>query len=382
MTKENTHVPVARYVDLLSGKKTSDLWGFLRSVGWKLLVPENFEHNNLKGVLRREEWKPVLGNILPIYQGMVWDDRTKTITDPVYNPQRSVSSLDSLLTAASNFFDRYQGKRIGVQLSGGLDSSIIIGFLRYFGISFHLIGMSTTRYEFRTERHIQQKLRAWGEYSKLIDYEEFLPMSFLEDVPPFQHPDLLVLNYGSESAMAKECLAQGIEILFSGDGGDNLFAEPIPVNYEECSWLPQVFSDNWLVDNIYAPYGVELIPFYADPGIMDAIYNLRLGQQEDNSKLWARKFFKPFIPEELSNFTYCADFWGLYIDGFQQALPTIRKLINKAFDLTRHPYFSIESCKKLLSQDLLHMNKQMYQVLESRTALAVWVNSISHIVQD
>jgi hypothetical protein len=373
MKEKNISQPDVFFVNHITGERYEQLWDILKTGDWKNIKPENFEFNNLKGVLKRIEWKPVLGDIIPIYPGMIWDENKRCITDPAYIPKKQKRGMDVLLNAAEAFFKKFEEKRIGVQLSGGLDSSIIIGLLRYLDIPFHLIGMSTTRYEFRTERYIQQKLQEWTDYSVLIDYEQHLPMSHLDDVPPFQHPDLLALNYGSESAMAKEAQKQGVEVLLTGDGGDNLFAESIPVNHHECTWLPQVFSDSWPADIVYAPFGVELVPFYADPGIMDAVYNLRLGQGEDNAKLWARKFFKDFLPSELVNYTYCADFWGLYIDGLQQAIPTVKKLFHAAHELSGHQCFSEAAVKELLGQDLLHAKKEMYQVIEARTAMALWL---------
>lgn len=376
MKEDNIKQPGVSFINLNTGEKFQDIWGILQTGGWRKLIPENIEYNNLKGVLKRSEWKPVIEDILPIYKDMTWNAATKTATDPVYIPRKLTPGMQTMMKAAESFFKKYEGKKIGVQLSGGLDSSIIIGLMRHLGIPFHLIGMSTTRYEFRTERYVQQKLQEWTDNSLLIDYEQYLPMSNLENIPPFQYPDLLALNYGSENAMALACKKQGIEVLLTGDGGDNLFAEPIPVNHSECTWIPQVFSDPWSADIVYAPYGVELVPFYAEPGIMDAVYNLRLGQNEDNAKLWARDFFKEFLPEELVNYTYCADFWGLYIDGLQQALPKVRELFKKAWELTGHPHFSKTAEKELFEQDLLHAKKEMYQVLEARVALAVWLDAL------
>lgn len=377
MKEDNIKQPGVSFINLNTGEKFQDIWDIIKTGGWRNLNPESFEYNNLKGVLKRNEWKPVIEDIIPIYTGMFWNAATKTATDPVYIPRKLSPGMSTLLKASESFFQKYEGKKIGVQLSGGLDSSIIIGLMRYLGIPFHLIGMSTTRYEFRTERYVQQKLQKWTDNSILIDYEQYLPMSNLENIPPYQYPDMLALNYGSENAMALECKKQGIEVLLTGDGGDNLFAEPIPVNHNQCPWIPQVFSDPWMADIVYAPYGVELVPFYAEPGIMDAVYNLRLGQNEDNAKLWARNFFKDFLPSELVNFNYCADFWGLYIDGLQQAISTVKNLFQNAHELTGHQSFSESAIKELLGQDLLHAKKEMYQVIEARTAMALWLKVLN-----
>jgi hypothetical protein len=105
-----------------------------------------------------------------------------------------------------------------------LDSSIIIGLLSHLNIPFWLIGMTTKRYEFRTERHIQELLFPLAAEAILLDYDSHLPLSQLLEVPSHQHPELLSINYGSENAMAMACEQLGIEVLLTGDGGDNLVA--------------------------------------------------------------------------------------------------------------------------------------------------------------
>ena len=368
--------PSTHFRLLPEGKVLPDIWKQLEQGAWKNLAPDVYENNVKLGELNRSKSLPVIENILPVHRGMVWDENKKCLTDPFFKPQLQTVGNNDFLHAVENFFNMFKGKHIGIHLSGGLDSSIIIALLKHFNIPFSLVGMTSTRYEFRTEKHIQQILAHWGNKAVLIDYEDYLPLSQLEKVPPHQHPEMLSMNYHASKAMAIECQKMGIEVLFTGNGGDNVFADAVPSNPQECIWLPQVFMDNWLDDFAYAPYGIEVVPFYADSGIMNTIYNLRLGKGEDNSKLWARQFFKDYLPHELVNYTYCADFWGLYIDGLQDAIPTVRKLFEQAYDLTQNPYFSRQKTDELLSQDLLNAHKPMYQAIESRISLAVWLNSL------
>jgi hypothetical protein len=180
--------------------------------------------------------------------------------------------------------------------------------------------------------------------------------------------------------MALECNRLGIEVLFTGDGGDNVFAETVPTTPEHCTWLPQSFGDSWLAENIYTPLGVNIVAFYAEPSILNTIYSLRMGQGSDNEKLWARKFFNKYIPNELVDFTYCADFWGIYSSGFINAIPEIKNLLEYAFEMTQNRYFSKESFNTFLSKDFLHANKEVSQKIESRVALAVWINSLKTLV--
>lgn len=365
------------FINIYTSDFYNDIWEYLNTDDWKNIHPENFEYNNLIGVLKRKDAKPVVGDFIPIYKGMQWLDKDKKAMDPTYVPKIFEADMDSFLSAAHLFFKQYDGKKIGVQLSGGLDSSIIIGLLKHFKIPFYLIGMSTNRYEFRTERYVQEILSKWAVESVLIDYENHLPLSNLEDVPKHQYPDLLVNNFSSNTAMALECKRMGVEVLLTGEGGDNVFAEAINPDPNLCTWIPQSFGDTWLAENVYAPFGVDIIPFYEDKGVLDAIYNLRIGKSEDNAKLWARQFFKEFIPQELVDFTYCADFWGIYISGLLKAIPQIKQLCKRAYELTGNTYFSDDTIETLLNQDLLNAKKEMYQKIEARVALAVYVNSLN-----
>jgi hypothetical protein len=368
--------PSIHFRHIYSGEIYLDIWDQLEQGLWRYIIPENYEYNVKQGMLNRTSWRPELKDILPIYPGMKWCDQQKQRVDPYFVPIEQESCLKDFLIAAESFFEPYLEKKIGVQLSGGLDSSIIIGLLKYFGIPFSLVGMFSTSYAFRTERHIQQILAECGNTSILINYEDHLPFSELQLVPKFQYPDNLCLNFSADNAMALECENLGIDVLFTGNGGDNVFAEKVPAIPDQCTWRPQVFIDSWLNDIVYAPRSVQLKPFYADKQIMNTIFNLRKGQQEDNLKVWARQFFKDFLPDELVNYTYCADFWGLYIDGLHGSISKVRDLCNSAYELTENSYFSNKSVSELLNQDLLNANKSMYQEIESRLSLAVWLNAL------
>jgi hypothetical protein len=176
--------------------------------------------------------------------------------------------------------------------------------------------------------------------------------------------------------MAKKCKELGVEILFSGFGGDILFAAEVPEKISECIWKPQLFTDSWVKNLVYNPYNVELVPFYAATEIMNAIFNLRRGMAEDIQKRWARTFFKDILPDELIKYTYCADFWGLYIDGLINALPEIEKLNKQAFSITGLDYFSGEKFNEIRKLDLLNCKKELYQPIEARISLITWINSL------
>ena len=359
-----------------NGEHKAHIWDLLDNGLWKQADFSVFEENTKLGELKRKHWKPFLPNVLPVFYGMVWSQTKKQMTEPYFVPTIQATEQKDFIEASQQFFNSFSGKHIGVQLSGGLDSSLIISLLQHLKIPFSLVGMTTDRYEFRTEKHIQSLYALYGKETVLLDYENYLPFTDLEVVPSHQYPDLLSANYAANKAMALECQKLGIEVLLTGNGGDNVFAEPISENPQECTWLPKGFTDGWLNDLVYAPYEIEVVPFYADKGILNTLYNLRLGEKEDNSKLWARNFFKDLLPQELTNYTYCADFWGLYVDGLLNAMPYIKELFKNAYRLTNNAYFSEERINKLLSQDLLNTKKTMYQEIEATIALAVWLKAL------
>jgi hypothetical protein len=354
----------------------ADIWDFINNDVIRGIIPYFHEENVIQGLLNRKNWKSAIPDFSPVYLGMVFDVETNTYFDPCFSPTLMNIDKEGFLTMTEKYFRQFKDKHIAVQLSGGLDSSIIIGLLRHFNIPFSMVGMTSKRFEFRTEHYIQKLLAEGSEKAILIDYEKHLPFFNLYDVPAHQYPDLSSSNYGSDLAMAKKCKELGVEILFSGFGGDVLFATGIPQNANECNWKPQVFVDTWVAGIAYKPYNVDLVPFYAAPEIMNAIYNLRRGMPEDIQKRWARTFFKDVLPNELVNYTYCADFWGLYIDGLLKALPEIEKMHKLAHEITGLDYFSDEKFKEIMKLDLLNCKKELYQPIEARISLVTWINSL------
>jgi asparagine synthetase B (glutamine-hydrolysing) len=345
---------------------------------WKTARFENHEKNTLAGARDRSMWLPVVSDWLTLHPGQIWSAEAQRALDPVHVPVSiAEGSLDDFLECSLRFFQSFEGRRIGVQLSGGVDSSLVIGLLRHFGISHGLLGLCSDRYEFRTERHVQEKLASDCEAVVLIDGEQCLPCSGLEDVPPHQVPDLLCLNHSQDVAMAQACEKLGIEVLLSGGGGDNLLGEAVPESPEQCEWRPQTFTDPFPADVVYLSRGIEFLSFFGDPGVVDSLYRLRRGQSADYSKRWARRFFRNFLPEELVSHTYCSDFWGRDIDGLLSTLSTIRRIHKQARELTGSNYFMEDHLEDLLARDLLRPTKTLYQQIEARISVAVWVCSLA-----
>jgi hypothetical protein len=318
----------------------------------------------------------VVSDWLALHSGQSWCEKMQAALDSVHIPTEGPGGMDDFLEAALRFFSRYEGQKIGVQLSGGLDSSLVIGLLRHFGIKHGLVGLRSARYEFRTERHVQEVLAKECGDVELIDEAGCLPCAGLNHVPPHQVPDLLCLNYAQDADMAEACLKLGVEVLLSGGGGDNLLGQAVPSDSRLCPWRPQTFTDQFPVDVAYRPRGVEFLSFFGDHGVVDSLYRLRRGQGEDYRKLWARAFFQDFLPRELVNFHYCADFWGRDIDGLVKALPAVWNLHRAAREYTGDSYFDDKRLKELIAEDILRPRKELYQRIEARLSSATWVCSL------
>lgn len=367
-----------KYISTSNGVIIDDLWTLLDDFNWENFHPQNLLTNHIQNLVNSIEEKPLIYDFLALKPNMFFDSVEQKI---VYKlPQISVrpTSLLDFLNAAEKFFKRFNDKHIGVQLSGGLDSSLIIGLLAYFDIPFSLVGMTSKHFEFRTERYIQKKLENLSKNTLLIDYDNHLPFKSLEEIPKFQYPDLSSINYSCDLAMANSAKELGIDVLLSGEGGDFLFCHKISAQDTEYPWNPASFSDQWLNENCYLPRRCELVPFYADKDIMNCILNLRTNQTFDWSKRWARMFFKDFLPKELSDFTYFADFWGLYLRGLESNKFEIKSLIEKAFEISNNSFFNPKDTNNLINQNYLTLNRNQFSKLEATVSAAIWVNSFSN----
>jgi hypothetical protein len=369
--------PQLTFYQLSEKRRLNDIWQeLLEKQIWKKADFAAHEHNTLIGSKDRTNWRLFLPDHLQIYDGQEWVEEQQTVIDPHYAPNPMDGDMDTFLQKAHRFLRKFEGRKIGVQLSGGLDSSLIIGLLEHFHIPYGLVGLRSDRYEFRTERLVQEKIAQSCSEVEFIDEVDCLPCSNLKEVPSHQIPDLLSLNYAQDLAMAQACNRLGIEVLLSGGGGDNLLGEAVPRKPEACEWRPQTFTDQFPVEIVYQPAGISFTSFFGDRGIVDAFFSLRRGMKDDYKKVWARGFFKDFLPKELIEYTYCADFWGRDIDALINAIPWIRKMHHFAEEHTQNEYFEQKNLENLLSEDLLRPRKELYQIIEARISSALWVHSI------
>lgn len=335
----------------------------------------NYEKNCLKGYGNREQWLPVFGNVLALYSGMYIGSACVQVVEDSFLPEYIEISFDRFLQICETVIDKEGWKNVGVHLSGGLDSSLIIGILAELGVKFALVGLESHRYEFRTERYVQEILAKSSADVHLIDEKDYLPCGELDRVPSHLFPDVLSLNLNQDRAMAEACRNLGVKTLLGGGGGDVLLGGRWLGSNNGTSIRPQTFTDHFSQTYAYRPEGVDFCSFFQHPDIINAIYSLRKGQDGDERKLWARHYFQSILPRVLVDYSYCADFWGRDIEGLSVNFERCFDLVKEAFKKTGDTFFDPKKFKRIYERYGFRCDQHYHQILEARISAALWLNS-------
>lgn len=370
--------PSLKFFNVAENRVQSDIWDELEAGMWRNYLVDNRLRNDAIGEVKQWEWKPEFPGFYAINEGFRWNFVKNSLEEELYVPKVSDANMHTFLDAAFRFFQRFEHNRIGVHLSGGLDSGLIICLLRHFDIPFVPIGLSSlSRFEFRTERRIQEILAAYGTNGRLIDFDDYPFYGNLDKKPKHQVPDSNIKMIDASMALAKEFARSGCDVVFTGQGGDTLFVEAIQSisNFRGYN-IGNEFTFPWEQDFVYGPLGMKLVSMYSDEEIIDQISSLRMGQREDPLKLWARHFFKELLPVELSDFCYSADFIGLSAEGLQLAKPMIKELFEEAYEYLPVPLFSLEGTKKMMKTDVLSFEYKTYTDFCTKVSIAVWLHSL------
>lgn len=349
-----------------------DIWTLLENGLWRDFDFAAFVDNALKPEI--EQNRQIFKNYTPILPGFRWNDAHGDLVEDLYYPNIIETDKQRFLSVAEELFHSFDGKRLGVHLSGGLDSSIIICLLQYFGIPFYLAGLKSNRFEFRTERRIQELLAPKGQDCILLDLEKYPFYSDLDRIPKHQIPQSNIKMNRAHDALCEAFARMGVDVVFTGQGGDTLFVDA-PLATSSFN-IGSEFRFNWDEDFLYSPRGIELVSFYGCPVIIDQIYNLRREQKVDVLKKWARNFFADILPRELSQYCYVADFFGISMSGLNNAKATIKKLFEESFEITGNEIFSSSRTKQLIETNVFDLKYSTYIEYCTQISLAVWIYSL------
>lgn len=374
-----------KFYNLRSNNIQDNIWKELQNGMWRSFDIDAYL-NNEKQYAENVEHKDQIHNQLmfPHYAiiapGHIWNTQ-KYDTEIEYTKIPLIEDCDrsSLISTIERYFSKFQGKKIGVHLSGGLDSSLIMAWLHKLKIPFTAIGFKSDRWEFRTERRIQSLMAEWAEYAELIDVEEYPFYSRLDGIPKTQTPYSIPIKNGALShQLALRFKRQNVDVVFTGQGGDTLFVNPIQRNSDLQLPIGDEFELADENDLFYKPLGMQLISPYACMNIISQISSLRIGQSQDVPKWWARYYFNDILPKELSNYSFAADMFGLSQSGLEEAKPTTKQLFEEAYELTGNHNFSPVETKHFLERNVFELEFTTYIGYTSRIAVAAWLYALFH----
>jgi asparagine synthetase B (glutamine-hydrolysing) len=354
-----------------------DIWTELNEDLWSQLNINNYFTNSKIPSSQPQKTLPLFEHYTIIPPGTFYNKGTHQLKEDLYYPTYVETNKEKLYQVFEKYFAQYSNKKIAVHLSGGLDSSIIIGLLHHFNIPFYLVGLVSYRFEFRTEKAVQELLASLGKESILIDMEDYPSFGNLAQKPLSQIPDGNIKQVDAGRAVAKACKDLGTDVVFTGQGGDTIFVDAIPKFSD--SWgcnIGNEFIQTYEAEVLYPNEGLELVSPYADKEIINAIYSLRIGQKNDCLKKWARHFFSDILIRELVEYTYCADFFGTSMDGLEKAKPETKLLFKSAFEITGDERFSPQETENFLAIDVFNFEYQNYIDFCDKLSLATWYNAL------
>lgn len=373
-----------RFYDIVEGAIKHDIWHELQHGLWQQFNIDAYLGNEKQYADKVEDKvdiknKLMFPNLAIIEPGHKWNAE-KNDTEIEYTPIKLIKNCNhkTLREAIEHYFLQFKGKKLGVHLSGGLDSSLIMAWLHELHIPFTAIGFESFRWEFRTERHIQEVMaEKYADDAFLLDVDQYPFYSDIENIPKTQTPySAYIKNWNINKAIAEEFKTRDVDVVFSGQGGDTLFVDPIDKNKLLSFAIGdefEVYGENEL---IYEPLGLQLKSPLADIGIIQQISSLRIGEKQDARKWWARRYFKDILPKELSEFCYAADMFGLSQSGLEEAKPTIKKLFDEAYALTHNHNFSSVATQRFLDKNVFELEFKTYIEYTSYISVAAWLHAL------
>lgn len=324
------------YYSAYTNKVVDELEALNQSLSFNLQDYRNFLSNGLNTLRRPGKYKYFSGLAsIPPRTAIKIDKESFTIFENL-SQQKSNFQFDkvNLLKEIEFLLKDFEGKQLGVELSGGLDSSLVIEGLLKFKIEPILIGFSSDRFEFRTERIIQKYYQNKVSKSILLKYEDNFAFSNLKETPVHPLPVSESHFFQRHKTVALTAKKMGVDILLSGEAGDQILS--YPVDLKENETIPIDFgywclAEHWSNQYVYEKIGIQYVSGLALGAIPSIILSLRNEHKWDPMKLWARSFFTNCLPRELSNFAYTAFHNGWVSEGLIHASETISDISEKVY---------------------------------------------------
>lgn len=337
-----------------------------------LFTPESYAahiENETTLPIHLNEYKPVLPGIYPIPARTKWSYEDGIFTKLKKNIKLSDRlTFDSCLRNTDRLLKNAKGK-IAVELSGGLDSTLMICAMERLGYEPLLIGTVSKLYKFRTERRIQESIAR--RFKNVILTESFAKQfTNLLNTPAHFLPCFISLQYNISANSLEILKGHNIQYVLQGTAFDCMLVEEIKGAPNQLRW--PTLQDNWLHDYVFAPQGTSYVDVAALTPYWHMFSSLRGGEGKDIQKWWARRFFADLLPSELSQYAYKANFGPQWWDGLLSSSEDILYIVNMAHQITSLPAFENFSMKSIFDG----MNNGAGRLGFAKLAYANWVHSL------
>lgn len=332
--------------------------------------------------LRRPGEYNAISNLIAIPPKTSWTCENQTITfhselRRFFVPKEK--KWDEIERAALSYLNLIKAKKIAVELSGGLDTSVIIEFLTKNRIDFFLIGFTSDRWEFRTERAIQEHYLKLNPAHKTFSYEKIPSFDDLTNSPVHPLPQQESLFYKRHLLVAQATKEAGCTHLFSGEAGDQIFGfptheiesnKPLPNGYGYWS-----LSEQWNTEHIYEKIGIKYISALGIGKIPSYILSRRQKKSSDHMKLWIRNELRSLLPDMLTKYAYKGFHDGWVSDGLKKAEDEIFSISSCAYEVVKHSAIHPD---ELVSDSKMYaaLSEDMRKKFLTRLAAANWINSL------
>ena len=371
-----------RFVDVDTGAVLSRDEA-LAQAGWgnRLRTASFDDHvkNGVPPVTRPDGYRPI-GGYTPLPPRTRWSLKGGAFVDgaaieapwPVHDV-----TLADIEAVARRHLGILRGARCVVELSGGLDSSIVLDVLRAVGADVLPIGFVSDRFEFRTERAIQQIFIDAPTPTIALNYDDALPFTRLDEAPLHVVPMVPSLFHVGHTAIASAAALHGARFVCNGVGGDALLCEAFDgaaahaLPFSHHGWG---LYDAWPHEHVYAPRGMTYVPSYSLWPIPHLLWAMRRGNGEDVQKHFARRLFDGRLPRELTQYAYKTDHGGPFIDGLVAGRASIATVALSAWRVNGHEALRPE--RVLADVDrVIHLDDASLKRLLSTLSFATWIHA-------
>jgi hypothetical protein len=370
----NNPTKKTQYLDITSRVVVEDVWKSITAKTVREASLGAHELNSFHFAPNPRNYSPVLSGLIPIPPRTVWmlGEEARNL---FFNPSTNSFTRDYELDfnrVCKKILSIINLSNLAVEVSGGLDTSIIISLLREAGLNPPLVGFSYPHYEFRTEKYLQNNFCSSAPKYRLLKSNAGLPYMDILKVPRHPLPNKASLFFARHKVTAEAALEMGISLILNGIGADALLCDAVPFNGMPYSFHRSNINDEWPNEFIFQPLGCEYVSAVTLAPISKLVYRLRMGACEDSKKLWARNFFSEILPLELSRFAYKGAHDAVYQEGIEEMIPLLDELGNVAYSVTKNELLRPDKLKGLAS-DPGNASHEETVFLMARISYCVWI---------